>query len=94
MLEEWSSDAVRRSDVDDRQSETVWAVLSDGASGAAWDSGVDAVAGQIAVGGSAVHLREEYTGPLVRLIWRSLPDPGPSFDRFAQRLGQRVGSGG
>jgi hypothetical protein len=39
-------------------------------------------------------MREEYSGPLVPLIWRSVPDLGPSFQRFAHGLKQRVESGG
>jgi hypothetical protein len=39
------------------------------------------------------HMREEYTGPLLPLIWRSMPDLGPSFQRFAAGLKQRVESG-
>jgi hypothetical protein len=35
-------------------------------------------------------VREEYTGPLLPLIWRSMPDLGPSFTRFAAGLKQRV----
>ena len=31
-------------------------------------------------------MREEYTGPLLGLIWRSMPDLGPSFEQFAQGL--------
>ena len=42
----------------------------------------------------AFRMREEYTGPLLPLIWRSMPDPGPSFQRFATGLKQRVESGG
>jgi hypothetical protein len=38
-------------------------------------------------------VREEYTGPLLPLIWRSMPDLAPSFDRFARGLKQRVESG-
>jgi hypothetical protein len=38
-------------------------------------------------------MREEYTGPLLPLIWRSMPDLGPSFQRFAAGLKQRVESG-
>ena len=124
----------------------VWAVLSDGASWAAWDSGVDAVEGRIAPGetlkirsqaapgrafpvkvttfeaprqlrftggmplglfkgvrtyelvpdadGTTFWMREEYTGPLLGLIWRSMPDLGPSFDRFARGLKQRVEADG
>ena len=44
-------------------------------------------------GGTAFHVREEYTGPLLRLMWRSMPDLGPSFDQFAQGLKSRVESG-
>ena len=39
-------------------------------------------------------MREEYTGPLLRMIWRSMPDLGPSFDQFAAGLKQRAESGG
>jgi hypothetical protein len=39
-------------------------------------------------------MREEYTGPLLPLIWRSMPDLGPSFQRFATGLKQHVESGG
>jgi uncharacterized protein YndB with AHSA1/START domain len=127
--------------------QAVWAVLSDGASWAAWDSGVDAVDGRIALGetvkissqaapgrtfpvkvtqfepparlrlrggmplglfrgvrdyvlspdaggGTAFVIREEYSGVLLGLIWRSMPDLGPSFDKFARGLQQRVESGG
>jgi hypothetical protein len=35
-------------------------------------------------------VREEYTGPLLPLIWRSMPDLQPSFDQFTQGLKQRV----
>jgi hypothetical protein len=31
-------------------------------------------------------VREEYTGPLLPLIWRTMPDLGPSFDQFANGL--------
>jgi hypothetical protein len=34
-------------------------------------------------GGTAFRVREEYSGPLLGLIWRSMPDLGPSFERFA-----------
>jgi Polyketide cyclase / dehydrase and lipid transport len=36
----------------------------------------------------------EYSGPLLLLIWRSMPDPGPSFERFARGLKQRVDESG
>jgi uncharacterized protein YndB with AHSA1/START domain len=127
--------------------EAVWAVLTDGAAWPSWDSGVDAVDGQIAPGatisirsqaasgrafpvrvtdfqpparlrfsggmplglfrgvrtcdvsadghgGTTFHLREEYTGPLLGLIWRSMPDLGPSFDQFARGIKRRVEAGG
>ena len=45
-------------------------------------------------GGTAFQVREEYTGPLLGLIWRSMPDLGPSFGRFARGLKLRVESGG
>ena len=31
-------------------------------------------------------MREEYTGPMLGLIWRSMPDLGPSFEKFAAGL--------
>jgi hypothetical protein len=37
-------------------------------------------------GATRFTMREEYTGPLLPLIWRSMPDLGPSFDRFARGL--------
>lgn len=126
--------------------ESVWAVLTDGASWASWDSGVEAVEGNIALGekitirshaapgrafpvkvvvfdaparlqfaggmplslfrgvrtyalspnpsgGTMFQLREEYTGPLLGMMWRSMPDLAPSFNQFAQGLRQRVESG-
>ncbi len=76
--------------------EAVWAVLSDGAGRSSWDSGIDEVEGRIGATGVATvfHVREEYTGPLLPLIWRSMPDLGPSFDRFAKGLKWRVESDG
>ena len=44
-------------------------------------------------GGTTFHVREEYTGPLLGLIWRSIPDLGPSFEQFARGLKLRVESG-
>jgi hypothetical protein len=43
---------------------------------------------------TAFRMREEYSGLLLPLIWRSMPDLGPSFQRFARGLKQRVESGG
>ena len=31
-------------------------------------------------------MHEEYTGPMAGLIFRSIPDLGPSFERFAAGL--------
>jgi hypothetical protein len=46
-----------------------------------------------AANGSTFTMREEYTGPLLGLIWRSMPDLQPSFDKFAAGLKRRVESG-
>jgi hypothetical protein len=35
-------------------------------------------------------MREEYTGPMVSMIWKSMPDLQPSFDKFAGGLKQRA----
>ena len=45
-------------------------------------------------GAVTFHVREEYTGPFVPLVWRSMPDLTPSFAQFAQGLKKRVESGG
>ena len=37
-------------------------------------------------GGTRFKMREEYSGPLLPLIWRSMPDLQPSFDQFAAEL--------
>jgi hypothetical protein len=31
-------------------------------------------------------VREEFSGPLLGMIWRSMPDLQPSFDQFARGL--------
>lgn len=36
--------------------------------------------------GTRFTMREEFTGPLLGLIWRTMPDLQPSFDRFAAGL--------
>jgi hypothetical protein len=41
-------------------------------------------------GATRLTVREEYTGPLLPLIWRSLPDLGPSFEQFVNGLKQRA----
>ena len=38
-------------------------------------------------------VREEYTGAFLPLIWRSMPDLGPSFHQFADGLKARAESG-
>ena len=42
--------------------------------------------------GARFTMREEYTGPLLPLIWRTMPDLQPSFDKFARGLKARVES--
>jgi len=44
-------------------------------------------------GSTRFHVREEYTGPLLQLMWRSMPDLGLSFTRFAQGLKARAEHG-
>ena len=44
-------------------------------------------------GQTSFRVREEYSGPLLGLIWRSMPDSGPSFEQFAQGLKRRVETG-
>jgi hypothetical protein len=44
--------------------------------------------------GTRFRMREVYTGPMLPLIWRSMPDLQPSFDHFARGLKQRVESNG
>src|SRR3989440_3792343 len=45
-------------------------------------------------GSTRFSVREEYTGPLLPLIWRSMPDLGPSFNQFATGLKARAENGG
>lgn len=44
--------------------------------------------------GTAFHVREEYSGSMLGLIWPRMPDLGPSFTQFAEGLKRRVESGG
>ena len=37
-------------------------------------------------GATRFQMREEYSGPLLGIIWRSMPDLGPSFEQFARGL--------
>jgi hypothetical protein len=41
-------------------------------------------------GQTRFHAREEFTGPMLPLVWRSMPDLGPSFQQFADGLKQRA----
>jgi hypothetical protein len=41
-------------------------------------------------GTTQFRLREEYTGPLLSMMWRSMPDLGPSIAQFADGLKQRA----
>ena len=45
-------------------------------------------------GATRFTMREEYTGPLVPLMWRSMPDLGPSFAQFANGLKERAEKAG
>ncbi len=38
-------------------------------------------------------MREEFSGPLLPLIWGTMPDLGPSFEQFANGLKQRAEAG-
>ncbi len=42
--------------------------------------------------GTHFHMREEYTGPLLGLMWKTIPDLGPSFHQFANGLKVRAES--
>ena len=42
--------------------------------------------------GTHVEIVEEFTGPLLGLIWRTMPDLQPSFDQFAAGLKAEVES--
>ncbi len=41
-------------------------------------------------GATRFTMREEYTGPMLPLIWRSMPDLQPSFDQLAAGLKARA----
>jgi hypothetical protein len=87
--------------------EAIWRVLTDGASYSNWDSGVMRVGTPLGLfkgvrtftlspagdGRTHFRVREEYTGPLLGMMWRSMPDLGPSFDKFAEGLKRRVETG-
>ena len=44
-------------------------------------------------GSTRFQRREQFTGPMLPLIWRSMPDFQPSFDKFARGLKARVEGG-
>jgi hypothetical protein len=44
-------------------------------------------------GATRFTMREEYGGPMLPLIWRSMPDLGPSFEQFASGLKARAEQG-
>ena len=44
-------------------------------------------------GATRFTMREEYTGPMLPLIWRSMPDLQPSFEQFAHGLKARAERG-
>ncbi|MGH2968876.1 MAG: SRPBCC family protein [Solirubrobacteraceae bacterium] len=41
-------------------------------------------------GATRFRMREEYTGPMLPLIWRTIPDMQPSFEQFASGLKARA----
>jgi hypothetical protein len=41
-------------------------------------------------GATRFTMREEFSGPMLPLIWRSMPDLQPSFDKFAAGLKARA----
>jgi len=44
-------------------------------------------------GATRFTMREEYSGPMLPMIWRSMPDLGPSFEQFASGLKARAEQG-
>ena len=46
--------------------------------------------GPDAAGGTDFHMREEYTGPLLGMMWKSIPDLRPSFQQFADGLKKKA----
>jgi hypothetical protein len=44
-------------------------------------------------GATRFTMREELTGPMLPLIWRTIPDTGPSFEPFARGLKARAEAG-
>jgi len=48
---------------------------------------------QAAGAGTEFAMREEFSGPMLPLIWRSMPDLQPSFDQFTSGLKRRSEAG-
>jgi hypothetical protein len=44
-------------------------------------------------GATRFRMREEFSGPMLPLIWRSMPDFGPPFEQFARGLKARAERG-
>jgi uncharacterized protein YndB with AHSA1/START domain len=44
-------------------------------------------------GGTLFHMREEYSGPMLGMISKSMPDLQPSFDQFAAGIATRAETG-
>jgi hypothetical protein len=40
--------------------------------------------------GTDFSMREEFSGPLLGMIWKKMPDLGPSFEQFARALKARA----
>jgi len=45
-------------------------------------------------GATRLTMREEYSGPLLPMIWRSMPDLGAWFEQFVTGLKRRAEAGG
>lgn len=45
------------------------------------------------VNATRFNMREEYTGPLLSMIWKSMPDLNPSFQQFAIGLKKQAEAG-
>ena len=45
---------------------------------------------QSGAGGTRFNMREEYSGPMLGMIWGSIPDLGPAFEEFAQSLKRKA----
>ena len=44
-------------------------------------------------GTTTFRMREEFSGPLLPMIWKSMPDFGPSFEQFASGLKAKAETG-